>query len=247
MPSLRFREEDGKPYVRGRNSTWYPDSYAMDKFHAMGLEDGGDFSWELFEELLGEEHLRTGLNGVPSHTTAEVEKFRNLDLEIQAYFDEIMEDSSRDFEDLGDVFQECLRQVLSVEDQQVRKSLFAAIAERIKGLINLYEDDEEMREFVLECKNRLIRRTPDQLCNGIRKFFELDELEWSRIRNAFSGEALSEEIAVGSVNESATVSGEASRSGPLDQLADLLRYAYEQELIPGNRVEFEVRVWKRNH
>ena len=246
MPYLRFREEDGKPYVRGRNSTWYPDDFAMDKFHAMGLEEGGDFSWELFDELLGEEHLRTGLNGVPSHTRDELETYRNLNLEIQAYFDDIKENASPDFEDLKDIFQECLRQVLCVDDSEVRKSLFFSVAEGVMGLIKLGDDHEEKRGFAIKCKNRLIRRTPHQFCIGIRKYFGLDEEEWNQIRSTPGGEGSIVGMGLISDNIISSISEVTSKSGGLDRLEDLLRYAYEQNLVHGNNVEIEVRVTNQN-
>jgi hypothetical protein len=258
MPSLRIRR-DGQPYViasyRDEDeatgfSTWYPDLFAIGQFQAIGIDEGGSFDWELFHELRKGGHLVLGNEGIPRRNIAEVESFRSLDSEIQAYFRYIREDASPDYRNITHLFKACLGQVQRTADHTVRETQFFAVAEGVKELINSGASNEEKREFAIKCRNRLIRRTPEHLGEKIRKYFGLDEDAWCRISNIAPMEssphsASPEKIAVDPDNGSMPVSEVISRSGLLNQLGELLRYAYEQDLVPGNHVEIEVRVTRR--
>ncbi len=255
MPSLRIRK-DGQPYViasyRDEDeatgfSTWYPDLFAIGQFQAIGIDEGGSFDWDLFHELRKGGHLVLGNEGVPRRIVAQVESFRSLDSEIQAYFRYIREETSPDYGNLTHLFRACLWQVQRTEDHTVRESQFFAVAEGIKEIMNPNISHGDKREFAIKCRNRLIRRTPDHLGERIRKYFGLDEEAWRRIRNTSPMEpspqsASPKEMTADTDNVSVPVSEAISRSGSLNQLGELLRYAYEQDLVPGNHVEIEVRV-----
>ena len=255
MPTLRI-SKDGQPYViasyRDEDettgfTTWYPDFFANEQFQAIGIDEGGSFDWELFHELRNDGHLVPGREGVPGHNKAEIESFRSLDSEIQAYFHYIRDEASPDYKSLTHLFRACLGQVQRIEDHAVRETQFFAVAEGVKELIGTDISHGEKWEFALKCRDRLIRRTPDHLGERIRKYFGLDDDAWSRIRNTAPMEPSShtappEEITVDPDNGAAPVSEVISRSGSLNQLGELLRYAYEQDCIPGNHVEIEVRV-----
>lgn len=258
MPTLRIRR-DGQPYViasyRDEDeatgfSTWYPDDFAVEQFQAIGIDEGGWFDWELFHELRKGGHLALGNEGVPRRNMAEVETLRSLDSEIQAYFRYITEEPSPDYGNLRNLFRACLGQVQRTADGVVRESQFFSVAEGVKGLLRLEGTDAAKREFAKECRNRLIRRTPDYLSERIRLYFGLDENSWNLITQAPSANGIQptdEQPQTGEAEESAAplpLPEITIRSGGLDRLQDLLRYAYEQNLVHGNDVEIEVRVKK---
>jgi len=254
MPSLRFRK-DGQPFLvtsyrEGDGSsgftTWYPDNHAMDEFQANGIEAGGYVDWEQFHELRDEGHIVRGRDGEPGRNPHELESFRSLDAEVQEFFQHLHEEAEPDYENLGNLFREFLRQILRIEDLEVRSSQFYSVADSINDLLNLTEQEQEKREFGLSCRNRLIGRVPDRLCERLKKFFRIDEASWDQIRNLrhipdIQPEAPAEE----SPTDSFYSGGIASRSGSLDQLNELLRFAYEQNLIHGMEVEIEIRAWPK--
>jgi hypothetical protein len=259
MPSLRIRR-DGQPYViasyRDEDeatgfSTWYPDLFAIGQFQAIGIDEGGSFDWELFHELRKGGHLVLGNEGIPRRNIAEVETFRSLDAEIQAYFRYIREEPSPDYGNLGNLFRACLWQVQRAGDHAVRESQFFSVAEGVKGLVESGVSDPAKRKFGKECRNRLIRRTPDHLSERIRKYFGLGEDSWNLIRSASSSMSIQEPVEPSPVSEVDAAVEDlplpeiTCRTGGLDRLEELLRYAYGQSLINGNDVEIEVRVKRK--
>jgi hypothetical protein len=247
MPVLHYRVNGGSTFIRtSRNldeegvifPVWSPDVYALRVFENLRIGDKGKIDWGLFFQLKEEDHIVLGGGGAPELHRDEITEAAAIHAYCARHFEYAQEgDCEQHFKELEDMFQNLMLMIQRTANKDVRRDQFLSIAQNIQDLLGLGQ--ELPNAYAICCRDRLIRRVPGELHRDLKAFFHITEEEWMKIRD------------IGDWTESLTVTitppeifasrDEIKRVGTLDQLSELLRFAYEKK-SHGMDVEIEVRM-----
>ncbi|MFZ0616663.1 MAG: hypothetical protein WAN16_09500 [Chthoniobacterales bacterium] len=249
MPVLHFRVKDGSPYIRtSRNHdeegvifpVWSTDDYALRVFENLRIGDKGKIDWGLFFQLKDEDHIIPGGGGAPEVHPNDIEHAQMIQELRNKFFMYALEGELEDAGELEELFQNVLLLIQRVPRGEFRNQHYLSLAERINDLQN--HGGKVQVGYGQRGRDALIRRVPGELRRNLQAFFHLTDDEWHEILN--TGIPLHAD-PLGSVPDTESVdrplAEERCAVGGLDQVGDLLRFAYDQE-----RLGFEVELFVRS-
>jgi len=246
MPILHYRVDGGSAYIRTSHNheeegtifpVWSPDNYALRLFEDLRIGDKGKIDWRIFFQLKEDDHIVPGGGGAPELHRDEIAEAAAVHAYRARHFEYAQEgDDEEHFKELEDMFQNLMLMIQETSNSDVRRDQFLSVAQDIQDL--LVRGQELSKAYAMCCRERLIRRVPRELHRNLKAFFHITEEEWMKIRD-IGDEAKPLTVTIPPPEILASCD-EIKKVGTLDQLSELLGFAYKMK-DQGFDIEIEIR------